>query len=711
MQMTLLFITVWFTHFLIASAFNFNTLPAHTPSGYTETTQTTPITTTTTNQQPKTLIKATPSSPLTTITQENTTNLTTEVHIQPNTAPSQETTSLHQYNSTPPRNDMMDEGVSISSASDSAIRHTNTITTVSTNSPRLTSQEDENNETWTTSKVDYNNNRYTAEPNVTSTMEMTSLHQYNSNPFQNDTDDEDVSISNAGDVPMNYTIITPTVFTNFTRLKSQYNENETRTMSNVSYNDDGDTTELNTTPNVTSMNQYNSSPSQNHLLDEGVSISNASDVALNYTNTTPTVFTNSPRLTSQKDENNETWTTSNVSYTAEPNTTQNMTSMLKMRSLHQYNSSSSQNDTNDEDVSISNASDVAVSYTNTTPTVFTNFTRLTPQRDENNQTGISYNHIQTVDPFSNVSTDPWKEKGDETTKADEGNYETNSTRATFVNTSEQWRETRGTEGSYGFTSEHREEDYNTTANTTATDWSTSQNTDILTTTPAFTITQETAVTDEPEYHTSAGGVNHSTKPQDLFTSTYIESENMTGTGAPIGSTNNNNNNSIITDVLTDNSSYPTTNITDTESKVWPTCSNSSRQSTMVCFITVWALAMTAAIFLGVTIFLWVRLSIVKERMKMKEKRVEVGEKQSLWADPKASVQERVEFWYVNGSTLEADRKDKDRKRQERMKRRGQEQVNEENELWMQPRVTVDDITEFWYANRRMREERMRDMGL
>ncbi len=62
----------------------------------------------------------------------------------------------------------------------------------------------------------------------------------------------------------------------------------------------------------------------------------------------------------------------------------------------------------------------------------------------------------------------------------------------------------------------------------------------------------------------------------------------------------------------------------------------------------------------------------------------------------------MEFWYVNGSTLEAGRKEKDRRR---MKRRGREQDNEENSLWIQPRVTVDDITEFWYANRRTKDER------
>ncbi len=35
-------------------------------------------------------------------------------------------------------------------------------------------------------------------------------------------------------------------------------------------------------------------------------------------------------------------------------------------------------------------------------------------------------------------------------------------------------------------------------------------------------------------------------------------------------------------------------------------------------------------------------------------------------------------------------------------------ITEENSLWIQPKVTVDDITEFWYANRRMKEERTED---
>ncbi|KAK7174767.1 hypothetical protein R3I93_001845 [Phoxinus phoxinus] len=500
MDMTLLSITVWFTHFLIASALYFNTLP--TKSNYTETTQITPATTKT-NQEPKFLRNATPFSPLTTETQESTTNLPSEVHTQPNTT-----------------------------------------------------------------------------PNVTSTQETTSPHQYNS-----------------------------------------------------------------------------STPSQNGMMDDDVGVSNASSVAMSHTNTShTTVSTNFARLTLQ---NNETVTMSSASYTDDGRTVQT-----------------------DDTLS---------------------------------------------DLLSSVSTVPRNdrtEKEDDRTKADGGNYETNSTQATFANTNES-RGTLSTEGSYSFTSEHREETYDTAAaNTigesaaTATarnDWSASQSTDIPMITPVYTTAQDPTVTEASEYHTSIGGVNHSTTQQNInrFTNSTAHTgrENITGTDTPSGTTTYNNN-SIITDVLTDATTNKT-NKTDTESKVWPKCLNpnpesQSRQSTLMCFITVWTLAMTATIFLGITIFLWVRLSVFKKKRKRREKGGQTCEKESLWADPKASVQERVEFWYVNGSTMEADRKQKDRKRQERMKRRGQEQDREENGLWIQPKVTVDDITEFWYANRRVKEERMPD---
>ncbi|XP_039542797.1 flocculation protein FLO11-like isoform X2 [Pimephales promelas] len=491
MEMTLLSITVWFTHFLIASALYFNTLPTNTITDSTETTQV--MQATKSRQEPKILIHTTPFSPLTTKAQESTTNLPSEVHTQPNTTPNvastQETTSLHQYNSSTPSQGMMDDGIGISNASSVAMSHTNTShTTVSTNFARVTPQN-----------------------------------------------------------------------------------NETVTMSSASYTDDGRT-------------------------------------------------------------------------------------------------------------------------------------------------------VQTVDTLSDllssVSTVPWKdrtEKEGDRTKADEGNYETNSTQATFANTNES-RGTLSTEGSYSITSEHREEPYNTTADTigesTATarnDWSTSQSTDIPMITPASSTARDPTVTDGPEYHTSIGGVNHSMTQQHInsFTNSTAHAgrENITGTDTP-GDTTTYNNNSIITGVLTD-----ATNKTDTESKAWHKCLNpnpKSRQFTLMCFITLWTLAMIATIFLGITIFLWVRLSVSKKKRKQREKGGQTCEKESLWADPKASVQERVEFWYVNGSTMEADRKQKDRKRQERMKRRGQEQDRKENGLWIQPKVTVDDITEFWYANRRMKEERVPD---
>ncbi|KAL1278205.1 hypothetical protein QQF64_024878 [Cirrhinus molitorella] len=372
-------------------------------------------------------------------------------------------------------------------------------------------------------------------------------------------------------------------------------------------------------------------------------------------------------------------------------------------------------------------------------TVSTNFGRLTPQRDDSNETGttasVSYNYdghtVQTTDTFDNISTVPWRhstENEDVRTKAGEGNYETYSTQATFANMTEESRGTRGTEGSYTFTSEHIEEHYNTSANTidvsvaTATasnEWSTLQSTDIPLTTTGYTTAQDLMVTDAPENYTSTGGVINSTAQQNThgFTNSTTPTgrENRTRTDTPSGTTTNINI-SIITDVITDNSLNATTirtNKTDTEDKVRPTCLNSSpeprsRQSMLVCFITLWTLAMTATIFLGISIFLWVRLSAFKKKMKGRGKGGRASEKESLWADPKASVQDRVEFWYVNGSTLEADRKEKDKKRHERMKKRGREQDNEENSLWIQPRVTVDDITEFWYANRRTREERMHD---
>ncbi|KAL7860814.1 hypothetical protein AOLI_G00171630 [Acnodon oligacanthus] len=151
--------------------------------------------------------------------------------------------------------------------------------------------------------------------------------------------------------------------------------------------------------------------------------------------------------------------------------------------------------------------------------------------------------------------------------------------------------------------------------------------------------------------------------------------------------------------------------------VWPDCFNkdSSSQtqqpSKMVCFITMWSLGMTASIFLGLTIFLWARLSVAKKRAKRRGRKNRGGkrsarkERESLWATDGASADERVEFWYANGSTLEADKKGKVQERENRTKRKGGKQKEGNTEdMWIQPKVTLQDITEFWYANRRVRNE-------
>ncbi|XP_051570527.1 mucin-4 [Myxocyprinus asiaticus] len=363
-----------------------------------------------------------------------------------------------------------------------------------------------------------------------------------------------------------------------------------------------------------------------------------------------------------------------------------------------------------------------------------------------------------LDTLKTVTTVPWRDwsgEGYERTKPDEGNYEMNSNQATSANLNKETRGTQVTEGSYSLTSEHRvpvhnEEQYNTTTSTTEVstatpttrnNWITPYNTNTpMTSMSAYKTEHDLTVTDTTEYHTSipvlvtkSGGywtgqpsreyITDSTTQSTyrlLNSTTHTERENRTETDTPSGITSNNS--TIIANVIADNSTNATTdkmNNTSTENTLWPNCFNSQsqfRQSRLVCFITVWALAMTASVFLGISVFLWVRLSIVKKRMKhrgrgQEEKGGQKWEKESLWANPKASVQERVEFWYVNGSTLKEDRKEKQRKREERFKRKKQEQNKDENELWIQPRVTMDDLAEFWYANRRIKEERRTDMSL
>lgn len=144
-------------------------------------------------------------------------------------------------------------------------------------------------------------------------------------------------------------------------------------------------------------------------------------------------------------------------------------------------------------------------------------------------------------------------------------------------------------------------------------------------------------------------------------------------------------------------------IRTSQSTVIPNCRDVNyilsplRSSKVICLIVLWILAMTAAVFLGLTIFLWVRFSVQKERrgsggQRETAKGVEMG---SLWAAQNLSVEERVEFWYANGETMEFDNRriDRGKIRQEEKGRGG-----ETESLW--PRVTLDDITDFWYANGR-----------
>lgn len=146
-------------------------------------------------------------------------------------------------------------------------------------------------------------------------------------------------------------------------------------------------------------------------------------------------------------------------------------------------------------------------------------------------------------------------------------------------------------------------------------------------------------------------------------------------------------------------------IRTSQSTVIPNCRDVNdvlsplRSSKVICLIVLWILAMTAAVFLGLTIFLWVRLSVQKERrrsggLRETAKGVEIG---SLWTAQKLSVEERVEFWYANGETMEYDNRriDRGKIRHKENGRRG-----ETESLWTQPRVTLDDITDFWYANGR-----------
>ncbi|MCI4384728.1 hypothetical protein PGIGA_G00041820 [Pangasianodon gigas] len=157
------------------------------------------------------------------------------------------------------------------------------------------------------------------------------------------------------------------------------------------------------------------------------------------------------------------------------------------------------------------------------------------------------------------------------------------------------------------------------------------------------------------------------------------------------------------------------NISTSETPHWTNCfdEDSSPQprrfSKLVCFITLWTLTMIASIFLGLTVFLWVSLSVRKKRARRTgrgwrdRKGQGPGAKDSLWAELGSSAEERVEFWYTDGATVEEDKR-KHRARQARTRKNGEKQVGTEEDMWIQPKVTLKDITEFWYANGRVRHD-------
>lgn len=136
------------------------------------------------------------------------------------------------------------------------------------------------------------------------------------------------------------------------------------------------------------------------------------------------------------------------------------------------------------------------------------------------------------------------------------------------------------------------------------------------------------------------------------------------------------------------------------------------QSKRTCILTVGVLSMAASLFLGLSIFLWVRLSAVRKRQSLESDRrmrtagaekggVKRGGKESLWLNPQASVDERVEFWYANGTMTHSSKAQRGAAEERRRERRSERKGDKLNgSLWRQPKVTMADITEFWYGRER-----------
>ncbi|XP_078141002.1 uncharacterized protein LOC144539515 [Centroberyx gerrardi] len=134
---------------------------------------------------------------------------------------------------------------------------------------------------------------------------------------------------------------------------------------------------------------------------------------------------------------------------------------------------------------------------------------------------------------------------------------------------------------------------------------------------------------------------------------------------------------------------------------------SHQSSRLVCFITLWLLGVTASVFLGLTICLWVRLSVQRGRTVSTGRRGTARgvDLKNLWVAHRSTPEERVEFWYTSGTTIRHDNVGgREEKRTEHKSERRREGSREEEKLWTQPKVTLNDITEFWYSHERLKPE-------
>ncbi|KAG7279447.1 hypothetical protein CRUP_038220 [Coryphaenoides rupestris] len=121
----------------------------------------------------------------------------------------------------------------------------------------------------------------------------------------------------------------------------------------------------------------------------------------------------------------------------------------------------------------------------------------------------------------------------------------------------------------------------------------------------------------------------------------------------------------------------------------------------VCFVTLWVLAMSAALFLGLTIFFWVRLSARSggQRLLAREGSPAPQDSEDMWAVRGSSPGERAEFWYTSPRMArQSEAVREGGRRQSRGGRREDRGEEEGDGLWSQPTVTLEDISGFWHSN-------------